>query len=109
MCRKRYGHPAQSADRILNFTAQIPARTDKAVTLSPREYGPESSPEEQQAIADRVSVVEARVLLVRELPIQSPFTVQLMFDRIEALSQDWDRFAYVVDLTDAKRPNAQTR
>jgi hypothetical protein len=77
--------------------------------LLPREYGPESTPEEQHTIADRVSVVAARVLLMRELPIQSPFTVQLMFDRIEALSQDWDRFAYVVDLTDAKRPNAKTR
>jgi hypothetical protein len=79
------------------------------VTLSAREYGPESTPEEQQAVADRVSVVEAGILLIRELPIQSPFSVQLMYDRIESLSQDWDRFAYVVDLTEAKRPNAQTR
>jgi hypothetical protein len=35
--------------------------------------------------------------------------VNLMFDRFEALSQDWDQFAYVVDLTEAKRPDAETR
>jgi hypothetical protein len=79
------------------------------VTLSAREYGPESTAEEQQAMADRVSVIDARILLIRELPIQSPFSVHLMYDRIETLSRDWDSFAYVVDLTEAKRPNAQTR
>jgi hypothetical protein len=81
------------------------------VTLSAREYGPESTPEEQQAMADRVSVIDVRILHIRELPIQSPFSVHLMYDRIESLSQDqdWDSFAYVVDLTEAKRPNAQTR
>ena len=85
------------------------AQTDKAATVSAREYGPESTPEERQAIADRVSVVDAGILVIREMPVQSPFSVHLMYDRIEALSQDWDRFAYVVDLTEAKRPNPETR
>ena len=87
----------------------MPAWADKAATLSPREYGPESTPEERQAIADRVSVVDTGILLIREMPIQSPFSVHLMYDRIETLTQDWDRFAYVVDLTEAKRPNPETR
>jgi hypothetical protein len=60
-------------------------------------------------MADRVSVVDARILLIREIPVQSPFSVHLMYDRIETLCQGWDRFAYVVDLTEAKRPNAETR
>ena len=87
----------------------MPARTDNSVTLWPREYGPESTPEERQAIADRVSVVDARILLVREVPVQSPFSVHLMYDRIETLTQYWNRFAYIVDLTEAKRPDARTR
>jgi hypothetical protein len=85
------------------------ARTDRSEILALREYGPDSTPEERQAIADRVSVVDTRILFVREMPVQSPFSVQLMFDRIETLSQDWDRFAYIVDLTEAKRPNSETR
>jgi hypothetical protein len=85
------------------------ARIDRSESLLPREYGPESTPEERQAIANRVSLVGARILLIREMPIQSPFSVHLMYDRIEKLSQDWDRFAYIVDLTEAKRPNPETR
>jgi hypothetical protein len=107
--RKRLGRAVASADRVLNFRGRPPARTDKAVTLSAREYGPDSTLEEQQAMVDRVSVVDAGILLIREMPVQSPFSVHLMYDRIETLSQDWDSFAYVVDLTEAKRPNAQTR
>ena len=97
------------ADRVLNFTPQMPTGSDKAAALSPRVYGPESTPDEREAITDRVSVVDAGVLLLREIAVQSPFSVQLMYDRLETLSQDWDRFAYVVDLTEAKRPNAETR
>jgi hypothetical protein len=46
---------------------------------------------------------------MHEVPVQSPFSVNLMFDRFQALAHDWDRFAYVVDLRDAKRPNPETR
>jgi hypothetical protein len=77
--------------------------------LEQRPCGPESTREEREAIADRVSVVEDRILLIYEVPVQSPVSVQLMFDRFRALAQDWDRFAYVVDLTEAKRPNPETR
>ena len=74
-----------------------------------RPYGPESTHEEREAIADRASVVDNRILLIHEIPVQSPFSVKLMFDRFQALAHDWDRFAYVVDLTEAKRPNPETR
>jgi hypothetical protein len=79
------------------------------VELESRPYGAESTREEREAIADRVSVVDDRVLLIHEVPVQSPFSVTLMFDRFRALAQHWDRFAYVVDLTEAKRPNPETR
>jgi hypothetical protein len=77
--------------------------------LEEHPYGPESTREEREAIADRVSVVDDRILLIHEVPVQSPFSVRLMFDRFQALAQGWDRFAYVVDLTEARRPNPETR
>jgi hypothetical protein len=79
------------------------------VKLELRAYGPESSREETEAIAGRVSRIGERVLLLREMPVQSPFSINLMFDRVEALARGWDRFAYVVDLTEARRPDAETR
>jgi hypothetical protein len=53
--------------------------------------------------------VDDRIVLIHEVPVQSPFSVKVMFDRFRALTQEWDRFAYVVDLTEAKRPNPETR
>jgi hypothetical protein len=85
------------------------ARAASTVELEQRPYGPESTAEERETIADRVSVVGDRVLLIQEVPVQSPFSVTLMFDRLRALAHDWDRFAYVVDLTEAKRPTPETR
>jgi hypothetical protein len=79
------------------------------VNLEQRAYGPDSTREERDAIADRVSRLEERVLLMREMPVQSPFSITVMFDRLEALARDWDRFAYVVDLNEARRPDAETR
>jgi hypothetical protein len=80
-----------------------------AVELGQRAYGPESTREEIDAIADRVSVVDERILLMHEIPVQSPYSVKLMFDRVETLARNWDRFAYIVDLTEAKRPSPETR
>jgi hypothetical protein len=77
--------------------------------LEPRAYGPESTREESAAIAARVSALGERILLVREVPVQSPFSVNLMFDRLEALARQWDRFSYVADLTEARRPGPETR
>jgi hypothetical protein len=79
------------------------------VELEQRAYGPASTREETAAIADRVSIVDEGILLMHEIPVQSPFSVNIMFDRFEALARNWDRFAYVVDLTEAKRPNPETR
>lgn len=79
------------------------------VELAHRAYGPESTRDESAAIADRVSLIGERALLMREMPVQSPFSVTLMFDRLEALAGDWEQFTYVVDLTEAARPGPETR
>ena len=77
--------------------------------LELRSYGPDSTREESEAIADRVSRIDDRLLLLREIPVQSPFSINLMFDRLETLAHGWDRFSYVVDLSEARRPDAETR
>ena len=77
--------------------------------LAQHAYGPESTGDESTAISDRVSVIGERLLLLQEIPVQSPFSVTLMFNRLEALAGGWERFAYVVDLTEAGRPGPETR
>jgi len=57
----------------------------------------------------RVSRIDDRLFLLRQVSVQTRFTVEVLFDRLEELSAGLDRFAYVVDLTQAKRPDAPTR
>jgi hypothetical protein len=57
----------------------------------------------------RVSRIDDRLFLLQQVPTQTPFTVEVLFDRLEELSAGLDRFAYVVDLTKAERPDAPTR
>ncbi len=47
--------------------------------------------------------------MLLEVPVQSPFTIDVLFDRLEELTVGLDRFAYVVDLSGVKRPDARTR
>jgi hypothetical protein len=74
-----------------------------------REYGPECTPVEQAAIKSRVEVLENGIIRYRELPMQTPFSVDLMHDRMEELVAGWERFGQVVDLTCCRRPDAATR
>ena len=45
------------------------ARIRGNVELGQRAYGPEATREESEAIAERVSVIDERILFLRELPI----------------------------------------
>jgi len=90
------------------FAFNWPTEVDR-VQLANRPYGPDATQKERDAIADRVSVIGERLLLMHELTVQTPFSVNLIFDRLEALTKDWDQFAYVLDLTDATRPDAEVR
>jgi len=44
-----------------------------------------------------------------EVPHQTPYTVDVLLDRLEELTAGLDQFAYVVDLTGVNRPDASTR
>lgn len=65
--------------------------------------------DEREALRKRVCKVEDRLFLMEEVPIQSPFTIDVMFDRLEELSTGLNEFAYAVDLTGVQRPDAPTR
>ena len=79
------------------------------MTIGPPASESDATRRNNEAIADRVTVIGERALLLREIPVQSPASVNIMFERLETLTRDWDRFSYVVDLTEAKRPGPETR
>ena len=57
----------------------------------------------------RVCKLDDDLFMFDEVPVQTPFTIDVMFDRLEELSAGVGRFAYVVDLSRVKRPDARVR
>jgi hypothetical protein len=69
----------------------------------------EASSADVAALRSRVFRIDDRLFMLREVPTQTPFTVDVLFDRLGELAAGLDRFAYVVDLSEAGRPDARTR
>lgn len=80
-----------------------------SVPLEARSYGEESSPEERNAIADRVSNITSDILLWREVPVPGLLSVELMERRVQELTQDLPAYARVVDLSSSALPDAKVR
>jgi hypothetical protein len=78
-------------------------------TIEARPYGPDTAPAELEVLRARVRKVADRIFLYEEVPIQTTFTLDLLFDRLEELADGLDRFAYIVDLRGVKRPGAEVR
>jgi len=45
----------------------------------------------------RVSLIEDRVLLIKEPSSADPASIDMIFDQIDAMAADWDRFYLIVD------------
>jgi hypothetical protein len=67
------------------------------------------SAEEIEAIRSRVWVAHEGVVELHEIPHQTAFSMNLMFDRLEELIEPWPGFIEVVDLSEAGRPGADVR
>jgi hypothetical protein len=93
---------------VYGLTPITPARL-RVMTIEARPYGPETSPSERVELRDRVLRLEDRLFLMLEVPVQTPFTLDVLFDRLEELAAGLKRFAYVVDLSGVKRPDARAR
>jgi hypothetical protein len=79
------------------------------MTIEARPYGSDTSPSERDELRDRVWRIEDRLFMLVEVPVQTPFTLDVLFDRLEEMAVGLDRFAYVVDLSGVKRPDARVR
>ena len=85
------------------------ARGCLVMPTSPRAHDTDAFVDGLDELRRRVSKVEDRLFLLVEVPHQSPFTIDVIFDRLEELAVGLRRFAYVVDLCGVERPDARTR
>jgi hypothetical protein len=79
------------------------------MSIEARPYGLDASPAQRDELRARVRKLEDRLFMYDEVPVQTPFSLDLLFDRLEELTAGLDRFAYVVDLSGVKRPDARVR
>jgi hypothetical protein len=77
--------------------------------LERRPYGPDCTPAEREAIRARVQLVEDGIVLAREMPVASTYSLELMFERECELAARFERFALVVDVSDTAAPGAEER
>jgi hypothetical protein len=71
--------------------------------------GPEAAVDIRAALGRRVRKLEERLFVLDEVPVQTPLTIDVLFDRLQEMAVGLDRFAYVVDLSQVKRPDPATR
>lgn len=79
------------------------------IEIEARPYGPDSSADEVAALQARVSIDDANILVVREIPISTPFSIDVLHDRIEQLLERHQCSAMLVDLRTSGRSDAATR
>jgi hypothetical protein len=72
-------------------------------------HGTDERSPDLSELRSRVWRLDDRLFMLAEVPVQTPFTIDAMFDRVEELAAGLGRFAYVVDLSHVKRPDARTR
>jgi hypothetical protein len=79
------------------------------VDFDARPYGPDSTPEEIAAMRARVSLLADDVVLYRELPVMTVFSVDVFFGRIEELFREHGCPYLMVDVSAGGRPDAAER
>jgi hypothetical protein len=78
-------------------------------TLELRPYGPDSTAAEISAIAARVSLLARDVLLIREVPHPTLFSVDVCCTRLQQLMPSGMMFACVLDMSESRVPPAEVR
>jgi hypothetical protein len=77
--------------------------------LEDRPYGPDSNAAEVEAIRERIYVYRDGILMYVEVPVSSPFQVELFRRRMAEVSAGMTEFDVICDLTGARPPGAETR
>lgn len=80
-----------------------------AVELEERPYGPDSTDEEITAIRERIYLYRDDVVMLKEMPVQSAFHLDLFFEKIKEITAGLASFDILVDLTEAGRPSPEIR
>lgn len=68
-----------------------------------------STPEEIQSIKDCIYIYEPGIIYWYETPCITEFSIAMMSEKVEEISKGLEKYAFLIDLTRAHRPNAEAR
>jgi hypothetical protein len=77
--------------------------------LQPKEYGPDSTPAEVEALRSQIYWYDAGIAMYIEAPVISVFQIQTYAARLAEIAATVDSFHLIIDLVCAPRPNALQR
>src|SRR5262245_19822437 len=77
--------------------------------IEARAYGPDSTPEQKQAIKDRIFLHEPGIVCMREMPVQHVFHYSVFEERINEVIKDVLHYDLLIDLIEAAPPSAEVR
>ena len=89
-----------------NYPPPVPS---PPIQIESRKYGPDSTPAEIEAIRNRVYVYDEQIVCINEIPVVSPFSINLVMDQAILLGQQFDQFGLLVNVSKTTRPDAVTR
>ena len=90
--------------------AELDARLAACTEPAPKAYREGGLTDADWAALDgRVFVLEPGVVFWKEVAHMTPTSVTRMITRLDALTEAWDGYVMVVDLSGARRPDAETR
>ena len=77
--------------------------------LERRPYGEDSTEEQIAALRERVSLLEPGILLWREIPMHTQFTIKTFEDELNRGSREHGARLLLIDIAEASVPNAEIR
>lgn len=73
--------------------------------IESRAYGSDCTAEEIEALKERVFVYSNDIVLWHEVPVVTPFQTDIFIGKVYELSQSFEKFYLLVDLSEAGLPN----
>lgn len=77
--------------------------------IEARPYGPDSTPEEVEAIRARMRMYEPGIIFWEELPVQTLFSVRTGIAKLDELAKDYPGIIQIVDLRESSSPSQEVR
>lgn len=74
-----------------------------------KQYSESASIEEITAIKNRVYVYNNQIIYFKDIPIVSPFSTNLAFDKIDKLAKGMGPCGLILDVSISDKPDASTR